>query len=515
MFLTQPLHLNAQQQRHEISTICGERTATHGETLDRVSRLGGAIGAQGIAKDERVAILGYNSDRYVETIAAIAWADAVFVPLNWRWSVPEVIFGLTDCDAVALFVDSGFEHLVPELLKACPKLRVVVGMDGAVPDVDDVLDYESLIAAQEPVPDAYRRGDSLAGIFYTGGTTGRSKGVMLSHRNLMSAQIGIIAGYEFWPARGRMLYTAPMFHIAALSGWVVEMILGGSHVFLKAFDTKEVLRSIEEHRISSIPLVPTMLQMLIEDPTFADHDLSALTDIAYGGSAMTDGALARVREYLPTVRFRHGYGLTESSSVVSFLSHTDHEISRVRRSVGRVSPHNLVKIVDEADHDLPAGELGEICVYGENVMLGYWNRPEESEAALRGGWLHTGDIGRLDEEGYLYIVDRLKDMIVSGAENIYSSEVENAIGTHPSVASCAVIGVPDETWGERVHAVVVLHPGHELTYEELRAYCRTLIAGYKCPRSMQVVDALPLTPAGKINKVDLRQHNRPDAAVVR
>jgi acyl-CoA synthetase (AMP-forming)/AMP-acid ligase II len=248
-----------------------------------------------------------------------------------------------------------------------------------------------------------------------------------------------------------------------------------------------------------------MIQMLVDDPGVADTDMSSLLHLVYGASPISEAVLERARKVFPAAGFTQAYGMTELSPCATLLTPADHDNPALHRSAGRAAPHVEVRIVDPNDMEVPRGEVGEVIVRGDNVMLGYWNRPEDTAAAVRDGWMHTGDGGRMDENGYLFIVDRIKDMIITGGENVYSAEVENALAGHPAVAACAVIGVPDPDWGERVHAVVVLLPGQQATAEDVRAHCKTLIAGYKAPRSVDFVDALPMSGAGKILKRDLRE----------
>jgi acyl-CoA synthetase (AMP-forming)/AMP-acid ligase II len=280
---------------------------------------------------------------------------------------------------------------------------------------------------------------------------------------------------------------------------------GGSHVIVPGFDPRAVLAAIGEYRVTDALLVPTMIQLLVDHPDVGQFDLSSLRSVLYGASPMTPAVLERAMKTLPGASFLQAYGMTELAPVATMLTQADHEQGYHLSSAGRAAPHAEVRVVDPYDAPVPNGTVGEIVVRGGNVMLGYWNKPEETAAALRGGWMHTGDGGFLDDQGYLYVVDRIKDMIVTGGENVYSAEVENAIAAHPAVAGCAVIGVPDAEWGERVHAVVVVRPGATLTQEELRAHAKTLIAGYKAPRSLEIVERLPLSGTGKVLKRDLRQ----------
>lgn len=503
MNVTLHLQRNALQTPDTESTVFGDRVRTWSETRDRVARLAGAVQALGVGSGERVAILSLNSDRYLEYLFAVPWADAVINPVNIRWSLEEIAYSLRDSESGVLFVDDTFAPMLPGLRERAPGLRTVVHCgDGPTPD--GALDYERLLTGHAPVPDARRSGDALAGIFYTGGTTGHPKGVMLSHANLIISAMAAAAVGEFLLPQGRTLHAAPMFHLADLFSVLVRNILGGTHVIVPAFDPAGVAEAIEKHQVTDTLLVPTMIQMLIDTPDAARRDLGSLQRLVYGASPISDALLARAAEALPGVRFTQAYGMTELAPLATYLLPSDHADEVLRRSAGRAGPHVEIRIVDAEDNEVAPGVVGEVVVRGGNVMLGYANLPAETADAVRGGWMHTGDGGYMDERGYVFLVDRIKDMIVSGAENVYSAEVENVLATHPAVAQCAVIGVPDPELGERVHAVVVLRPGTSLTQDEIRAHCKERIAGYKAPRSSEIVDAMPLSGAGKILKRELR-----------
>jgi acyl-CoA synthetase (AMP-forming)/AMP-acid ligase II len=270
------------------------------------------------------------------------------------------------------------------------------------------------------------------------------------------------------------------------------------------FAPAAVAAAISEHKVTDLLLVPTMIQMLVDAPETADADLTSVQRIIYGASPISAALLDRARKRLESAAFTQAYGMTELAPVATLLSPADHEDRELARAAGRAAVHAEVRVVGPDDAELPRGEVGEVVVRGDNVMPGYWNMPEETAAALRGGWMHTGDAGYLDDRGYLFIVDRLKDMIITGGENVYSAEVENALAKHPAVAACAVIGIPDARWGERVHAVVVRQPGQHATGQELQEFCRGHLAGYKLPRSVAFADALPMSGAGKILKRELR-----------
>ncbi|MDT5017312.1 MAG: hypothetical protein QOD39_3472 [Mycobacterium sp.] len=504
MYLTQSLHRNLQQNPDGAATIYRDRTRTTAESVDRIARLAGALTGLGVQRGDRVGILALNSDRYHEYFYAVPWMGAAVNPVNIRWSPAEIAYSLVDSDTRVLFVDDAFAPMIPALHEQFPGLTTVIHC-GDSDLTADVLGYETLIADNSAIEDSRTGGDELLGVFYTGGTTGHPKGVMLSHDNVLSSALGGLASGQFITPRGRIMHAAPMFHLAAFGAWTAACLAGSTHVIVPMFSPAEVMRAIAEHRVTDTLLVPTMVQMLVDDPAIADSDLSSLAHLVYGASPMPEALLERARKALPAVGFTQGYGMTEMAPVVALLLPADHDNPALRGAAGRAAPHVEVRIVDPDGHDVPRGEVGEVVARGDNVMLGYWNRAEDTAAAIRDGWMHTGDGGRMDENGYIFIVDRIKDMIITGGENVYSAEVENALASHPAVAACAVIGVPDSEWGERVHAVAVLLPGQQATVDEIRTHCKTLIAGYKAPRSVDFVDALPMSGAGKILKRELRK----------
>jgi long-chain acyl-CoA synthetase len=354
-----------------------------------------------------------------------------------------------------------------------------------------------------------RTAADLAGIFYTGGTTGRSKGVMLSHGNLMVNALNAL-GEGLFPSSAIYLHAAPMFHLANGAAMYSLLLSGGSNVMIQAFTPEGVMAAIQNERVTDVLLVPTMIQMLVDHPAVGSYDLSSLKNITYGASPISEAVLGRAMAALPNVHFTQAYGMTELAPIATLLHWQEHigegRAKGRHRAAGRATLGCEVRIVDTDDKPVPYGTVGEIVVRGDNVMMGYWERPEETAKAVVDGWMHTGDGGYMDEHGFVFIVDRVKDMIISGGENVYSVEVENAITQHPAVAQCAVIGIPDERWGELVHAVVVTKPGAKVTADELIEFSKTLIAGYKCPRSVEISETpLPLSGAGKVLKRDLRK----------
>ncbi|MPY85551.1 MAG: long-chain-fatty-acid--CoA ligase [Actinophytocola sp.] len=510
MYLTQGLHRSVQQTPDAVMTVFGDRKRTFREVADRVARLAGALRGLGVGDGDRVAMLSLNSDRYHEYLFAVPWANAVLNPVNIRWSPAEIVYSFKDSQTKVLFVDDTFGKMLPAIKDAYPELQAVIHTgDGPAPE--GALSYEELIAGAEPIDDARRGGDEVAGLFYTGGTTGFPKGVMLSHAAMLTSSLGAISsGYLFRPGT-TYLHAAPMFHLADLAGWGAVTALGGTHLIIPMFDPVAVMNAIEQQQVTDALLVPIMIQAVVDHSDLAEHDLSSLRAVLYGASPIPKAVLERAMNAFPNASFTQAYGMTELAPIATLLGPDDHMKAGLLRSAGRAAPHAEVRIVDADDNEVPRGTVGEVVVRGGHVMRGYWNKNKETAAAVRDGWMHTGDGAYMDDEGYVFIVDRIKDMIVTGGENVYSAEVENAVAQHPSVAQCAVIGVPDEEWGERVHAVVVLKPGEQPTAEEIREHAKTWIAGYKAPRSTEFVEELPVSGAGKILKRELREKYWSDA----
>ena len=506
MHLTQGLKRNAQIYADTLATHDGERSQTWRECEDRVARIAGGLRRMGVSDGERVAVLALNSDHYFEYFFAVPWAGGVFVPINICLAPPEIAYWLNDSGSEILFVDDNFLDAVKALDGMLETVREFVYMgDGATPA--GMRNLESLL--EDPIPDAERGYEDLAGLFYTGGTTGRSKGVMLSHRNLVSNSYHIIPSMFYRPGM-RYLHAPPMFHIAdGLAVFGVTMV-GGSHIFISGFTPDACLNAIEQYRVTDTLLVPTMMNMLVNHPDVENRDLSSLESIVYGASPMPEAVVRRALDVIPGVKFTHAYGQTECAPLSTCNGPEAHVLEGPKaglfKSAGRSVLGVEVRILDDDDNEVLTGEVGQVCVRGPNVMLGYWKLPELTAETLRRGWMHSGDGGYMDENGYVYIVDRMKDMIITGGENVYSAEVENTLHQHSAVAEAAVIGVPDEKWGERVHAIVRLRDGARLNEAALIAHCHTLIAGFKCPRSISFQDEpLPLSGAGKILKTTLRQ----------
>lgn len=505
MFLTQTLRRAAQVSASNTATVYGKRRQTWKQFEQRVARLAGAFRSLGIVDDDRIAILSLNSDRYIEYFYAVAWAGAAVNPVNIRLAAPEIAYTLEDSASKILLIDETFSALLPVLRPLLATVRHVVYMgDGAPPEGG--LNYESLIAASSPVPDANAGGDRMAGLFYTGGTTGKSKGVILSHDNLVYNALNVVPvmGYD---DSSVYLHAGPMFHLADMASTFSVTMAGATHCAVARFDVDTVLAAIESERVTHTLLVPTMVNLLVSSGKIAAHDTSSMQRLLYGASPMPEAVLLEAMRQMPAVKFTQGYGQTEASPIITALTPEHHVVGGTRlRSAGRPAFGVDVAVLDADDREVPRGTVGEVCARGLNVMQGYWGLEQQTRETLRNGWLHTGDIGYMDEDGFVFIVDRAKDMVISGGENIFSVEVEGAIYKHPAVQECAIIGIPSDQWGEAVHAIVVPKSGAQIAPAEIIEHCRGLIAGYKLPRSVDIrEEPLPVSGAGKILKNELRK----------
>jgi len=483
-----------------------EHRLTWKQLDERVDRLVGGLVSLGLKPGEHVAILAQNSHRFVEFYYACSRGGFVAVPLNWRLSDDELNYIIGHSETRALMVGEEYLETISRIRPELDKIRAYISLDGTA---NGMSDYEKLLNVAEPVnlPDAEDE-NSLFILMYTGGTTGLPKGVMLSNRNIITSAFGSLFSMGI-TKRDSTCMILPMFHIAF---WPVTVVhfMGSKAVITKKFDLAYVLETIQNERCTHVNMVPTIAGLLLMFPDLDKYDLSSLRDITYAGSPMPFEVLIKLREKFPDLGIGQGYGLTEAAPTVAILDRHDHartgtETDRRRlTSAGRESMVTDVRILDESDREVKRGEVGEICARGANVMQGYWKNPELTTETLRGGWLHTGDLATMDGDGYIYIVDRKHDMIISGGENIYPREVEEIIYKHPAVAEVAVVGVPDPTWGESVKAVVVLKPGKSATEAEIIELCKQHLAGYKKPKSVDFVKSLPKTPIGKILRREVK-----------
>ena len=489
------------------AVIDGSYRATVAEHADRVFRVAHALGQQlGVGRADRFAVMAVTRHEYLELYHAAYLGAGIINPLNLRLAGRELNYILRDSGTEVVFVD---EHFAPALQAALRdgeptsvRTLVLIG-DGEGP-CD--LRYEDLLVKAEPVvPDEPEEDDPVV-LMYTGGTTGLPKGVLVTQRAEILNTYHVAMRFTRFGVGEVNLLQTPIFHAASMVAMIGTIPNGGTMVLMPMFEPGAVIDLIEAHGVTQTTMVPTMIGMMVNHPEFRPERLATLTSLVYGASPMPAALLDRLLEMFPDLDISQAYGMTESSSVLTFLGPEEHrDGSEKLRSVGRPMIGIELSIQDEDGNLLSCGETGEVCAKGGNYMVGYWNREEATREAFAGGWYHTGDAGYLDEDGYLYLVDRVKDMIISGGENVYSVEVENAIASHPAVAQVAVVGIPDETWGEAVHAIVVRHEQTEVTESEIIRHARVSIAGYKLPKSVSFRDEpLPLSGAMKVLKRELR-----------
>ncbi|MEC7763541.1 MAG: long-chain-fatty-acid--CoA ligase [Pseudomonadota bacterium] len=502
-FLRQAKTLNPEG----IATVSGGRERQWHEVSDRVARLGTALAGLGLDPGAFVAVLSMNTDRYVELFFAIPYGGGCFAPMNVRWSAAENAYALNDCQAQVLFVGTDFVDQARELAADFPLKALVYMGEGDTPD--DMLSYEDLIATTEPGPDADRKDGDTFAVFYTGGTTGDPKGVMFTHQALCQASIAYLAMLPDTEDLS-FAYVGGFFHFSGANAVLYITLSGGTHVVLPKFEPVAMMEAIHTHRVTNAVMVPTMITMMLNHPDFARYDLTSLRTLVYGGSPMPRELMEEASTKLPGWRFYQIYGMTETGGFATMLRWRDHVFDGPTAhrigAAGQPGPGVEIRIADpETGDPLPVGETGEILMKSDYLMSGYLGKDEATAAALKAGWMHSGDAGHVDADGYLYVADRVKDMIVTGGENVFSIEVERALYAHPAVMECAVIGIPSDEWGEAVHAVVVPRPGADVSEADLIAHCRTRIGGYKCPKSVSFQsDPLPVGPAGKIQKNVLR-----------
>ncbi len=497
------------------AVVCSGRRFTYGIFGERVFRLARVLKGLGVRKGDRIAIIHRNMHYFLEVYFGAAQIGAILNPLNYRLSAGELDFILNDAGARVLIAEERFRETVEALKSAKKGIEHVIWTDAeTVPHAAAPLKYETAIAAENPgfLPPADIRDDDVAHLYYTSGTTGRPKGVMLSHKNVCVHALTAIAELGICD-QDHWIHVAPLFHLA--DAWATFAItwVGGKHVIVPEFDPLTVLTAVQKEKVTITNMIPTMLNMLVNTPEVDTFDLKSLRVILSGGAPIAPEIVKKIMEtfkcdYIQT------YGMTETSPYLT-LSILKENLRRLpteeqflfKAKTGRPFLGVLLKVVREDGTEVAPDnqEVGEIIVKGDIVTQGYWNRPEETEKAIREGWLYTGDMAVLDGEGYVNIVDRKKDMIITGGENVYSVEVENTLYIHPAVLEAAVIGVPDSKWGEAVKAFVVLKPGAAATEGEIIAHCKTHIARYKAPKSVSFIPALPKTGSGKIFKNGLKQ----------
>jgi len=494
----------------KLAFVHGDRRITYRQFNARVNRLANAFRRLGLRQGENVAILQYNYPETYESLFACFKNGLGAVPINFRLHPKEFAFIIEHSESKAVILTPEFNESILSVRDRIPKVQYLIATEGAQ---GELLDYASLLKVEsDEFSDADVSPDDLAWMFYTSGTTGMPKGAMLTHRNLLAMTMNFYADIApgFTP-KDVILHAAPLSHGSGLYG-LPNIGKGATNIILatKSFDPEVVCQTIEKHRVTNMFVAPTMIKMLIDHPAVDHFDISSLRSLNYGGASMLVEDLKKAIEKLgPCLVQLFGQG--ESPMTISYLPHWAHkpfgspeEINRLA-SAGFARTDVEVKIFDELDKPLPTGQIGEIVTRSDLVMKGYWRNPEATADTIKNGWLHTGDVGYLDENSYLFIMDRSKDMIISGGENIYPREIEEVLVQHPAVREVSVIGVPDPKWGEAIKAVVSLNPGKSATEQELIGFCKDNIASYKKPKSVDFIDELPKSNYGKILKRELRE----------
>jgi len=484
----------------KVMTVFRDETITYGEMATRADALAAGLRGRGVGRGQVVGLLSYNCPEFLETLFAANYLGAIAMPINWRLAPPEVRYILEHSEAGALVCGESLLELANEATKGMEDTLVRACVSPSAPDGWTPL--ADLRATSGGLPYVRAEADDVHRLMYTSGTTGRPKGVMLTHANLAWKNIAHIIEFGFTSA-DIGLACGPLYHVGALDLTTTSLIAAGATIIIHpAFDAAEVVDELERSRVTTVWLAPAMVNAIMALPDIDKRDLSSVRVIINGGEKMPIPLIERIQRTFPSAWFADAYGLTETVSGDTFLDR-DSIVTKIG-SVGRPCLYLELDIWDEEGESQPAGVRGEIVLRGPKVFLGYWRDPYATAAAFAGGWFHTGDIGMRDEDGYLYIVDRLKDMIVSGGENIAGSEVERVLYEHESVLEVAVVGSPDERWGEVPVAFVVLRPDTTATAEALLEHCRGQLARFKVPREITFLAALPRNPSGKVLKRELR-----------
>jgi fatty-acyl-CoA synthase len=480
-------------------TVFEGTVTTYGEMAARATALAGGLSARAVGPGDVVAVLSYNRPEFLEAIFAANYLGAIAMPINWRLAAPEVRYILEHSGARALVCDESLLQLANEATSGLEDTLVRLSMPG------EARGWTALAAVREDSNQAARvtaSADDVHRLMYTSGTTGRPKGVMITHANLAWKNLAHTIEFGFTEA-DLGLACGPLYHVGALDLTTTSLVAAGATTIIhRSFDASAVVGEIERSRVTTVWLAPAMVNAIMSLPDVEARDLSSVRVVINGGEKMPVPLIQRIQRVFPSAWFADAYGLTETVSGDTFLDR-DSIVSKLG-SVGRPCLYLELDVWDEAGRSVATGEHGEVVLRGPKVCTGYWRDPDATAAAFAGGWFHTGDIGVRDDDGYLYIVDRLKDMIVSGGENIASSEIERVLYEHPSVLEAAVVGRPDDRWGEVPVAFVALRQGADTTPELLVEHCRAQLARFKVPRAVTFVDALPRNPSGKVLKRELR-----------
>ena len=460
-----------------------------------------ALARRGIKKGDHVATIFLNGNEVLETYLALMKLGAVIVPLNVRFSPKELHYVVDHSDASALILSHEFQSTIREIKEDLPKIRQYF-MSGGEASRDMVALEEIYQGESEQDPSVEIEEEDIAAILYTAGTTGRPKGVLLCHKNCVWGAVNIACNVDL-ESEYRVLLVFPLYHAAAFMILVSNLFVGCTNVTMRSFDPKRVMELIGEEKINRMTFPPTVWNFILQLTDLDQYDTQTVRALSSGAESMPLETKKKLLALFPNAGLGETYGMTETSATITTLN--PKEVLTKMASVGKPFVNVEIRLVDDKDRDVAVGQVGEILARGPSITSGYYRDPEATSQTLKAGWLHTGDLGRLDEEGFLYIVDRQKDMIITGGENIYPREVEEVLYAHPKILEAAVIGLPDPTWGERIHAVVVLKEGESLAEQEVIDYCKAHIASFKKPKSVEFVDRLPRSPAGKVLKRLLKE----------
>ena len=502
------IYRNALLYPNQEAFVYGATRITFSEFNIRVNKLVHALQERGVRKGDVLGILSWNCLEYADVYGAAMKGGFIVSPFNPRLQASELEYIINYSEANTLFVGPELSEMANSLRARLPKIRNFISLESPAPGL---IAHQDLLAShQGQEPDVQVGEDDPVGIIYTSGTTGVPRGALYTQRRFIEDSKTLVIDMSLQPGDRRVLIT-PLFHIAGNTHFRSSLYSGGCNIIMKFFDAAATLKIIQDERATHIDIVPTHLVAMLNLPDLKKYDISSLKCLWYGASPMPLEVLKKgMKVFGPIIA--QGYGQSESGPAISHLSKEDHNVldrpeeeQKKLMSAGRPDIGVQVRIMDNGGNDVPPGEVGEIAVRSKHVMVEYWHKPDETRGALINGWVHTGDMGYYDDEGYIYIVDRKKDMIVSGGENIYPREIEEILYRHPMVLEVAVIGIPDPYWVEKVHAVVVTKKGTSTTAEELIAFCKKHIASYKAPKSVEFVDSLPKNPAGKILKRELRE----------